>query len=328
MRRREFIALVGGAAVWPVALTAQQSGTIPRIGVLWHAGNAEAEAAFIGPLRQGFSDLGYIAGKNIVFEDRYSKQDPALFESFASELVRLKVDVLIANNIPGALALQRATSTIPIVFIGNPDPVGFKLVSSLGRPGGNITGVSSQAVDLVAKRVQLLKEAVPGLSHLALLINPATQYEEDRAVSEMKLAADKLQISVEPVLARAADELGRAFSVIAERHFDAVVVAQHAMYFAERKKIAEFALANRLPTMGPGDVFVDEGVLMYYGANWPAMMRQSASYVKRILSGEKPADIPVQQPTKIELVINLRTAKTLRLAIPTMLLARADKVIE
>lgn len=328
MQRRGFIGLIGGAAAWPLAAHAQQQRRAPVVGVLWHAGSAKEEVAFSRPLKAGFTDLGYIEGKTIVFEERFPAEEKERFDAYAIELVGLKVDALIAGSIPAAFACQRATSTIPIILVGNPDPVGLKLVSSLARPGGNITGLSAMAFDLAAKRVQLLKEAISDLSRVALLINPSDPNSANRLIAEVQPTGDRLQLSFQAFEIGSPAELEGAFKKIAENQFGAVVVAQHSMYFNERRQIANLALANRLPTMVPADVFVEAGALMSYGPNWPAIFSSAAGYVDRILKGAKPADLPIQQPTKFELAINLKTAKAMGLTIPPTLLARADKVIE
>jgi putative ABC transport system substrate-binding protein len=329
MKRREFIACIGAAAAsLPLAARGQQHRAVPVVGVLWHAGSAEEEIAFSRPLKEGFMELGYIEGKNIVFEERYPAEQLERFDSLAAELVNLKVDVLIAGSIPAAFAAQRATSTIPIVLVANPDPVGLKLVSSLARPGGNITGLSAMAFDLAAKRVQLLKEAIPDLSRVALLVNPSNPNDANRLISELQPTADRLNVSFQAFEVRSPAELKGTFEKISAGHFSAIVVTQNAMFFNERRQIADIALAKRIPTMVPADVFVEAGALMSYGPNWPAIFHNAAGYVDRILKGAKPADLPVQQPTKFELALNIRTAKKLGQDIPPTMIIRADRVIE
>ena len=328
MRRREFIGLVGGAAAWPLTVRAQQIKRVPRVGILWHAGSKEEEAPYFGWLRQGFADLGFIEGKDIIFEDRYPDEKPERFVTLANELVSLNVDVLIAISIPAALAAQKATTRIPIVMAPPPDPVALGLVSSLAHPGGNITGISSMAHDLVAKRFQLFKEAIPGLSRVALLLNPNTPQDADRAVTENRIAADILKVSVEPVIARSATDLEKVLSEVAERRYDGLIVSQHPMYFAERKQIADLTLAKRIPTISPAEVFVEVGGLISYGASWQPLFTGIATYVKRILEGAKPADMPVQQPVKFYLALNLKTAQALGVEISPTMIARADRVIE
>jgi putative ABC transport system substrate-binding protein len=328
MRRRQFIGLVGGAATWPLVARGEQPRKVPVVGILWHSASAEKEAAFSGPMKAGFTELGYVDGKTIIFEERYAAEQLERFDVLAAELVRLRVDVIVAPAIPSALALQRVTSTIPIVLVANPDPVGLKLVSSLARPGGNITGLSSMAFDLVTKRMQLISEAVPSLSRLALLVNPYNPFDADRQISEIQQTADKLKLALQAFEARSPDGINEAFASIARTSSGAVMVTQNALYFSERKRISDLALANRLPIIGPANVFAEAGALISYGPNWPAIFRNTAGYVDKILKGEKPADLPVQQPTIFELVINLKTAKTMGLSIAPALLARADEVIE
>ena len=253
---------------------AQQPRRVPVVGVLWHAGSAKEEVAFSRPLKAGFTDLGYIEGKTIVFEERFPAEEKEQFDAYAIELVGLKVDALIAGSIPAAFACQRATSTIPIILVGNPDPVGLELVSSLARPGGNITGLSAVAFDLAAKRVQLLKEAISDLSRVALLVNPSDPNGANRLIAEIQPTGDRLQLSFQAFEVGSPAELEGAFKKIAENHFGAVVVAQNSMYFNERRQIANMAQANRLPTMVPADVFVEAGALMSYGPNWPAIFSQ------------------------------------------------------
>ena len=329
MKRREFITLLGGvAAAWADAARAQQPRRVPVVGVLWHAASAEEEVAFSGPLKAGFADLGYVEGKTIIFEERYPAEQKERFDAYAVELVGLKVDALIAGSIPAAFACQRATSTIPIILVANPDPVGLKLVASLARPGGNITGLSAMAFDLAAKRVQLLKEAIPTLSQVAILVNPSDPNEADRLISELQPTGDRLQVSFRAFEARSPADLKSVFDVISAGNFGAVVVTQNAMYFNERKQIADIALARRLATMVPADVFVEAGALMSYGPSWPAIFRNAAAFVDRIFKGAKPADLPVQQPTKFELAMNLKTAKAIGKDLPPAMIARADKIIE
>lgn len=328
MWRREFIGLVAGAAAWPVLARAQQSRKSPRIGFLWHAGSQEEEKPYIDWARQGFTDLGYVEGKNIVFEERFPNEQPARFATLAAELVGLNVDVIVAPSIPSALAAQKATSTIPIVFLPIPDPIGLGLVATLAHPGGNLTGLSSLGFDIIPKRVQFFKEAVPHLSRTALLMNPSSKYEAEKQELEYKNAATQFNVTVERVEAKQAGDLEAAFSDIKQRGFDGVFVSQTPMYFIESKRIAALAIANRLPIITPADQFVRNGALMSYAAEWRPIYTGAAAYVKRILDGEKPSEIPVQQPTKFELVVNQITAKTLGLNLSESFLAQADKVIE
>lgn len=327
MRRREFIALFGGAVVMAGYARAQTRKA--RIGVLWHAANEQEEAAFIAPLRQGFALLGYVEGRDFVLENRYAAEQPDLFERYARELAALKVDVLVAISPPAALAAKRATSTIPVVFCPVPDPVASGLVSSLARPGGNVTGIATVGYELMAKRVELLKEALPTLSHVALLLDSTNRLEPmDFVQTTSRAAAEKLGLKFSSVEARSTDDFGFAFGTVRERAIDAVLVAPNTLYFNERKKLADAALKYKVPTMVPAALFTKAGGLMSYGPDWPTLFRRIAHYVDKILKGEKPGDLPVEQPTHFQLVINVTTAKALGLAVPPTLVARADEVIE
>jgi putative ABC transport system substrate-binding protein len=329
IRRREFISLLGGAAAWPLAARAQQQPIkIARVGVLWHAANENEQAPTLGPFRQGLNELGYVESKNIVLENRFAAEQYERFDGLAAELVQLKVDVLVAATQPAALAAQRATTTIPIVFIFVPDPVAVKLVKSLAHPGGNITGLSQLAFDMSAKRVELLKEMVPSLSRIALLVNPGDPVVTRRTFDESRTAAERLNLIIEQVEARAPSDLGQAFSVIVEKNFDGVVLASDPMLFNERQRIGEWAISHKLPTMMFNGEMPKSGGLMSYSAINSALSRRAAAFVDKILKGTKPADLPVELPTKFELVINLKTAKELGITVPQTLLVASDRVVE
>ena len=328
MRRREVIALICNAAVWPSVVRAQTASKIPRVGMLWHATNASEEAPFLGPFRQGLNDLGYVETKNISPENRFAAEHYERFNGLAADLVQLKVDVLVAVTQPAALAAQRATTTIPIVFILVPDPVASKLVQSLAHPGGNITGLSQLAFDMSAKRVELLKQMVPTLSRIALLVNPGDPEVTRRTFDESRAAANRLNVTLERVEVRASDDLEQAFSMIIEKNFDGVVIATDPMLFIERQRIGEWAISRKLPTMMFNGEMPKSGGLMSYSASTPALFRRAAAFVDKLLKGAKPADLPVELPTKFELVINLKTAKALDITVPQTLLVAADQVIE
>ena len=328
MRRREVLVLICNAAAWPFAAQAQQASKIPRVGMLWHAANASEEAPYLGPFRQGLNDLGYVESKNIALEDRFAAEHYERFDGLAPELVQLKVDVLVAVTQPAALAAQRATTTIPIVFILVPDPVASKLVKSLAHPGGNITGLSQLAFDMSAKRVELLKQMVPTLSRIALLVNPGEPEVTRRTFDESRAAANHLNVTLEQVEVRASDDLEQAFSVILEKNFDGVVITSDPMFFNERQRIGEWAISRKLPTMMFNGEMPKSGGLMSYSANNPALFRRAAAFVDKLLKGTKPADLPVELPTKFELVINLKTAGALDMTVPPMLIVAADQVIE
>jgi ABC-type uncharacterized transport system substrate-binding protein len=279
-------------------------------------------------LRQGFSDLGYVEGKTIELENRFAAEEYERFNSLAVELVRLKVDVLVAVTLPAALAAQRATTTMPVVFVLVANPVRSKLVDNLARPGRNLTGLSHIGADLIAKRLEFFKEVVVGLSRAALLVNPRDEENTRRNVEEVQAAATILNVTIRPVEVRSPGDLEAALSAIAQDRFDGVILGNDAMLFNERRRIAELALARGLPTSVFTREMVESGGLMSYATNVPTLFRRAAAYVDKILKGAKPADLPVEFPTKFELVINLKTAKALGLTVPPSLLARADEVIE
>ncbi len=329
MKRRDFITLLGGAVVtWPLAARAQRTEKIPRIGLLWHAGNKEEEGNFFTSLQQGFHDLGYVEGRTLVLEHTYAAEQYERFNVNAAALVALKVDVLVAVTRPAAVAAQRATSTIPIVFTVVPDPVGLKLVASLAQPGGNITGLTHIATDIGAKRIEILKEAFPGLSRVGLLVNPNDPAVAQRNIDEAQTAASRLSFIVQPVEVRSPEDFARAFAMIDQARLEGVVTGVDPMIYNERKRLAELAQARRLPTMVHVAEMVEAGNLMSYAPNYPALFRRTAAYVNKILKGTKPADLPVEQPTRFDLVINLKTAHAIGVTILPSLLLRADKVIE
>ena len=325
MERREFIALLGGAAVaWPVAVYAQQSAkrTIGFMGSGTAAAQSEWTAAFVQRLRE----LGWRDGDNVTIEYRWAGGRNERFAEIAAEFVRLKVDVIVTHNTPPVLAAKQATSVIPIVFATAGDPVGSGVVASLARPGGNITGLSSETPDTAGKKVGLLRELVPGLTRFAILADVGNPYAalDERKIGE---AARSLGIEVAPFEIRQAGELDATFEAMKGR-VQALFVLAVPLLFANRIRINTLALAAQLPTMHGVREYVEAGGLMSYGPNWPAMWRRAADLVDKILHGAKPADIPVEQPNKFDLVINLTTAKALRLEVSSSLLARADEVIE
>jgi len=319
---------LGGAAAWPVVARGQQAGKVPTIGVLWHAASAQEGAIYLGAVRRGLTELGYVEGKNITLENRFPAEILERFSSLAVELVGLNVDVLVAINRIAALAAQRATTTIPIVFVAVPDPVGSKLVASLARPVGNITGLSNFAADLTAKRVEFLRTIVPDLSRVALLVNPNDKEIARRYIEEAQTAADKLSVTLHPVEIRTPGDLMQAFSKMENEKINGVAVTQDGLFYATRKDIADLALARQLPAIVYSRETAEAGALASYGPSNYEIFRHSAVYIDKILKGTKPADIPVEQPTKFEFIINLRTAKTLGLDVPTSILVRADEVIE
>jgi putative ABC transport system substrate-binding protein len=330
MQRRELITLLGGAAVaWPLAARGQQSvrAKFPRIGVLWHAGSAEEEEVYLTVVRKAFNDLGYIENRNIELVHRFPAEKPERFRAWAQELAESKVDAIIAVTALGALEAKRSTTTIPVVFVVVPDPVAIGLAESLARPGGNLTGLSLMAVDLSGKRLSLLKEAVPKLSRVALLVD-STEPTAQRFTGAYRNAAATLGLSLRPVDVPTPDAIEQAFSVLAQEGTEGVVMAGSAMQFNERARIGSLALAQKLPTIAGIAEMVPYGLLLSYGQDFPDFFRRAVHYVDRILKGAKPADLPVEQPTKFKFVINLKTGKALGLNVPPTLLAQADEVIE
>ena len=328
MHRRKFITLLGGAVVaWPLAARAEQVPKFSKIGVLWHAGSEKEEAVFLGAVRQGFKDLGYVEGQNIKLINTFAAEQYERFNANAAELVALPVDVLIAVTAPAALAAQRATKTIPIVFVGAIDPVQLKLVDSIARPGGNITGLTNLATDLTAKRLEVLKEIVPNALRVGQLVNSSNPANARRFIAESQVAGAKLNLTVQLVEVGAPDELEHAFSTI-EGHIDAMSVPNDGMFYNERRKIAELALAHRVPIMVAYKEAVPFGALISYGPSQTKIYGRVPYYVDKILRGEKPADLPIELPTLFELFVNAKTAKALGITIPPTLLSRADEVIE
>jgi putative ABC transport system substrate-binding protein len=324
MRSREFIgSLIGTAVAWPLAASAQESKGVPRVGVLWHAGNAEEEGPYFRGLEQGLKDLGYVDGRTIKLEHRFPNEIPERFGVLAAELVALKVDVLVALSNASARAAQHATTTIPIVFFAA-DPVVRKFVNSLARPGGNMTGVSTLDEDLSGKHLSLFKEAVPGMTRVALLV--PTNDQED--IDQSQTAASTLGVSIEPVEVNSREEFERAFDRIADARVEDIMMPANRLMFQSRTLIARLALMRRLPLMVAHRAFMEAGALMSYGDDRPAMFRHMAIYVDKILKGKKPADLPVEQPTKLELVVNLKTAKELRITFPPSIMVQAEEVIE
>jgi putative tryptophan/tyrosine transport system substrate-binding protein len=328
MRRRDFIAALFSAAAWPLAAHAQQSGKIPRIGVLWHAGNEQEEAIFLGALRKGLDDLGYVEGKNIELKNRFADEHYDRFDALAAELVEAKVDIIVASITSAALRAKRLT-TIPIVVAYGNNFVEFGLAQSLAHPGGNVTGLSAVFVDLAAKHLELLNDSIAKLSAVTLLANATTtQLYRGAYISELQKAADALHVSLHVVQVSSPDELEQAISSAANAHSNAVLIQPDGLFFQQRKRIAELAMTKGLATIGWTVEIADAGALMSYGADAPDLFRRAATYVDKILKGTNPADLPIEQPTKLQLVINLKTAKSINMTIPSTVLFRADKVIE
>jgi putative ABC transport system substrate-binding protein len=326
--RRTFLAGTGaGLLAAPLAAEAQQAAKIARIGFL--VTNLAASPRWTEAFHQGLRDLGYIEGRNVVIETRDAEGKPERFPALAAELVALKVDVIVAPP-TAAVAAKQATKTIPIVFAAAADPVASGLVTNLARPGGNVTGLSILASDLVGKSLEQLTQAVPGVSRIVVLWQPGSLGE--RTEKEMLKGADvagrALGVRLQIVEARGPADFDRAFSEMTRARAGALTVLGSPMLNSERRRLVDLAAKNRLPAVYPWREFVDTGGLMSYGANLADNYRRAAIYVDKILKGAKPGDLPVEQPTKFELVINLKTAKALGLTIPPSLLGRADEVIQ
>jgi putative ABC transport system substrate-binding protein len=320
------LALVVALAIAPLAADAQPAAKVYRIGLLGGT-PPTAEPRLWEGFFQGLRELGYVEGQNILIEGRWYGEQTERLPALAAELVRLKVDVIVAGAPPAPEAAQRATSTIPIVFASHGDPVGSGLVASLARPGGNVTGLSILSPELVGKQLQLLKEAVPRISRVAVLWNPTIPIQE-LVLREAEVAARSLKVQLQVLEARAPGDFASAFSAMTKDRAGGLISLGGSIFFAQRTRIAELAAQSRLPAMYGQREYAEAGGLMAYGASIRENWRRAATYVDRLLKGAKPADLPVEQPTKFELVINLKTAKALGLTIPQSLLLRADEVIQ
>jgi putative ABC transport system substrate-binding protein len=312
----------------PLAAEAQQADKVARIGYLGPtlAANPHMVEAFL----QGLRDLGYVEGRNVVIEYRSAEGKLERYPALVAELVALKVDVIFVPGTPAAVAAKQATRTLPIVFAAAADPVADGLVTSLARPGGNVTGLAALSPELVGKRLELLKQAVPGVGRVAVLWQPGAAGErtEKDMLKEADVAARALGVLLQVVEVRGPAEFDRAFSNMTRARAGALTVLGTPMFFTERRRLVDLAAKNRLPVVYGTRDYVDVGGLMAYGPNTADLVRRAAAYVDKILKGAKPGDLPVEQPTKFELVINLKTAKALGLTIPPSLLARADEVIQ
>jgi putative ABC transport system substrate-binding protein len=326
--RRAFIgALAGGLLAAPRASEAQQPAKIARLGIL---GAGSAAGVRLEAFVQGLRDLGYVEGRNLVIEYRNHEGKEERLPALAAELVALKVDVILAVSTLPALAAKEVTWTLPIVFAAAADPVTSGLVTSLARPGGNVTGMSAVAPELVGKCLELLKQAVPGVSRVAILWQPGAPDErtDKDMLKEAEVASRTLGVRLQAVKARRPEDVERAFSDVSKARAGALIVLTSVMFINERRRLVDLAAKNRLPTVYPQRDFVDVGGLMSYGPNGPDLFRRAATLVDKVLRGAKPGDLPIEQPTKFELVINLKTAKALGLTIPPSLLGRADEVIQ
>jgi putative tryptophan/tyrosine transport system substrate-binding protein len=327
-RRRFLLTSLAGALAAPLVVGAQQAAKIARIG--WLAGNRAASPHLPEAFRQGLRDLGYVESGNVVIEYRDAEGKFERLPALAAELVALKVDVIVAGGTPQALAAKQATRTVPIVFAAAGDPVTSGLITSLARPGGNVTGLTGLGPELVGKGLEQLTQAVPGVSRVAALWQPGGQGErtDKDILKEADIAARALGVRLQFVEARGPEDFDRAFSDMTRARAGALTVLVSPMFFGERRRLVDLAAKNRLPAVYPWREFVDAGGLMAYGADLADLFRRAATYVDKILKGAKPAELPVEQPTKYELVINLKTARTLGLTIPPSLLRRAGQIIE
>jgi putative tryptophan/tyrosine transport system substrate-binding protein len=325
MRRRDFIVALGSAAAMPMAARGQQAVKRATIGLLGSA-TAAAQSEWTAALLKRLRELGWIEGDNVTMEYRWAEGRTERLPALADELVRLRVDVIVTHNTPPTLAAKKATSTIPVVFATAGDAVGSGIVASLARPGGNVTGLSSMQPDTAGKRVELLRELIPGLARLAAFLdvgNPFSRYDN----SEVQRAAQTIGVEVDTFEIRRDEDIARAFQAFKGRA-QALYIPSVPLLFANRVQINNLALAARLPTMHGVRELVEAGGLISYGPHWPDMWRRAANFVDKILRGARAADLPVEQPTKFELIVNLKTAKAIGLAVPPTLLARADEVIE
>ena len=325
MRRREFITVLASAAVMlPCTALAQTAAKIWRLGILQPGAPPEP---LVDSLRERLNELGYSEGRNITYEYRWAEGEPQRLTELAKELVDLKVDVLTALSTPAAIAAQKATQTIPIVFTGVGDPVGSGLVSSLARPGGNITGISILATELTGKRLEILEEIVPGASPVAMFWNDTNPGMVLRA-HEAQNDADKMGLNLQSIGVHDLISFDTAFAAINSGRFNALLVLVDPFTREHRQRIVDFAAQRRVPAMYESREFVDAGGLISYGPSLPALERRSADYVNMIFKGLKPGDLPVEQPTKFEMVIDMRAAKALGLALPQSVVMRADELIQ
>jgi len=326
VRRRHFFRLIGGALIAPGIAPGEPAKPIPTVAHLWHAANAKEESPYYEALLEGFANLGYVEGSNFRLLHRFPNEIPERFRSMAAELVSMNVDVLMGGAIAAAY-LRDATKTIPIVFVLVPDPLGMKFVKSLAHPGGNATGLANFGSDIAGKRLQLLKELVPGLSRVAVLTTPNN--EVNRLTAGIIVdAGNRLGLQLHTFDAASLEQIEPAFDAMVKSKMQAVILAPGGLAFQARHILPKLALARGLPMCAYSKETFEDGALLSYGADYVEMYRRSAIYADKILKGANPGDLPVEQPTKLELQLNLRTAKALGLAIPSTLLARVDEVIQ
>jgi putative tryptophan/tyrosine transport system substrate-binding protein len=325
LKRRDFVSLLGGTVMWPVMAHAQGRPVVGLVSI----GATPAEPANFGPFLAQMQELGYVEGQNVVFDRRFAAGDDSLIGSFAADLVRRRVDIIVVTGIRELTAAKRATSSIPIVTFAHPDPVGMGFAESLSRPGGNVSGLTNMDVELYGKRVELLKQAVPTLERVGVLVSTRQPFYKlgSSWAHKLEMDASSLGIAIDIV---EADEnnLDSTLATLANRHAQGLVVTSDGVFVAKGKALAEGAIKHRLPSIFGFRQQVQAGGLLAYAASIADLSRRAAFFVDRILKGAKPADLPIEQPTKFELVINLKTAKTLALDMPPTLLAAADELIE
>ena len=326
MRRREFMAVLGGAAAWPIAARAQQQA-MPVIGFL-HPTSLEAFAENLRGFRQGLKETGYVEGENVTVEYRWANGQLARLPELAADLVRRRVAVIATASPPAAFAAKEASATIPIVFGMAQDPVRLGLVASLARPGGNLTGINFLLTELAAKRLGLLREMLPAAKRLAVLVNPAQAINTESTLLEVQAGAQAMGFQIRILNAGTDREIDAAFAGFEHERPDALFVGSGTFFTGRRVQLTQWTAHHRMPASYAGREYVEAGGLMSYGSNTTDAYRQSGAYVGRILKGERPADLPVVQSSKFELIINHQTARTLGLTVPLSLLARADEVIE
>ena len=325
MRRRQFITLLGGAAAWPLAAQAQQAAKVFRIGFLFYGSSGPSPE--LNAFRQGLREFGYIEGQNIAVEYRFASGQVERLPDLATELVRLKPDVIVTPATPASLAAKQATGTIPIVFAGVADAVGAGLIANLARPDGNVTGLTSISAELGGKRLELLKRLVNNASRVAVLYNPADR-SNVLLLKELQEAAPALTLTLQPFEVREPSEFEGAFAAMTRDRADAMFGAAGILTFQHRQTVVDLAANSRLPTLWGHRQFVEAGGLMSYAVNFYDQIRRTAAYVDQLLKGAKPGDLPVQQPTKFEFILNLKTARALGLTIPPDVIAIADEVTE
>ena len=324
MKRREFITLLGCAVAWPLASRAQ--GRIPRVGFMGNS-TAALEANLVDSFREGLRELGYEEGRNIAIEYRWADGQYERFAALVTELIAAKVDVIVTAGTPAALAVKKATSTVPLVMVAVGDPVGTGLVPSLARPDGNLTGLSSVAPDLEGKRLELLREIVPSVSRIAVFLNSVNPFHAT-SMRQAQTAGKTLGIKVQQYDIRKSEDLDGAFAAIRKERPDALLILADRVFLHNRERIVDFTGEQHLPNVNAYKELVEAGGLISYGPSYEDMHKRAAIYVNKILKGAKPGNLPIEQPTKFTLIVNLKAAKALGISMPPAVLSRADEVIE